>query len=84
MIAPNYPPEKQKSAMPKRPNVIWVLADQLRAQALSCNGETNICTPNIDHAWGQLYGGGIRLPAVLPLPRQHADRALPQPLHAGA
>lgn len=26
MIAPNYPPEKQKSAMPKRPNVIWVLA----------------------------------------------------------
>lgn len=42
MIAPNYPPEKQKSAMPKRPNVIWVLADQLRAQALSCNGETNI------------------------------------------
>ena len=29
MIAPNYPPEKQKSAMPKRPNVIWVLADQL-------------------------------------------------------
>ena len=48
MIAPNYPPEKQKSAMPKRPNVIWVLADQLRAQALSCNGETNICTPNID------------------------------------
>lgn len=33
MIAPNYPPEKQKSAMPKRPNVIWVLADQLRAQA---------------------------------------------------
>ena len=47
MIAPNYPPEKQKSAMPKRPNVIGVLADQLRAQALSCNGETNICTPNI-------------------------------------
>ena len=26
MIAPNYPPEKQKSAMPKRPNVIWVLS----------------------------------------------------------
>ena len=48
MIAPNYQPEKQKSALPKRPNVIWVLADQLRAQALSCNGETNICTPNID------------------------------------
>ena len=34
--------------MPDRPNVIWILADQLRAQALSCNGETNITTPNID------------------------------------
>ncbi len=33
---------------PDRPNVIWILADQLRAQALSCNGETNITTPNID------------------------------------
>lgn len=33
MIAPNYPPEKQKSAMPKRPNMIWVLADQLRPGA---------------------------------------------------
>ena len=48
MIAPNYRRKNEKSAMPKRPNVIWVLADQLRAQALSCNGETNICTPNID------------------------------------
>ena len=87
MIAPNYPPEKQKSAMPKRPNVIWVLADQLRAQALSCNGETNICTPNID----QLAMRGVNFTAAVsgyplccPLPRQHADRALPQPLHAGA
>lgn len=86
MIAPNYPPEKQKSAMPKRPNVIWVLADQLRAQALSCNGETNICTPILT-SW-PCVGSTLRrrypATAVLPLPRQHADRALPQPLHAGA
>ena len=61
MIAPNYPPEKQKSAMPKRPNVIWVLADQLRAQALSCNGETNICTPNID----QLAMRGVNFTAAV-------------------
>ena len=61
MIAPNYPPEKQESAMPKRPNVIWVLADQLRAQALSCNGETNICTPNID----QLAMRGVNFTAAV-------------------
>ena len=61
MIAPNYPPEKQKSAMPKRPNMIWVLADQLRAQALSCNGETNICTPNID----QLAMRGVHFTAAV-------------------
>ena len=62
MIAPNYPPEKQKSAMPKQPNVesgCW--ADQLRAQALSCNGETNICTPNID----QLAMRGVNFTAAV-------------------
>lgn len=29
-------------------NVIWFIADQMRAQALSCNGDPNINTPNID------------------------------------
>src|SRR5690625_3489104 len=32
----------------KKPNVIWILADQLRAQALHCNGDPNVKTPNID------------------------------------
>lgn len=32
----------------KKPNVIWIFADQLRAQALSCNGDINVETPNID------------------------------------
>jgi len=32
----------------KRPNVLLIFDDQLRAQALSLNGETNIATPNID------------------------------------
>jgi len=31
-----------------RPNVIWLFADQHRAQALSCNGDPNVHTPSID------------------------------------
>lgn len=30
------------------PNVIWVFGDQHRAQALSCNGDPNLSTPNLD------------------------------------
>lgn len=36
----------------KRPNVIWIVADQLRAQALGCNGDENVHTPNIDRLAG--------------------------------
>lgn len=32
-----------------RPNVIWVFGDQHRAQALSCNGDPNVRTPNVDN-----------------------------------
>jgi len=32
-----------------RPNVIWVFGDQHRGQALSCNGDPNVSTPNIDN-----------------------------------
>ena len=38
----------QKTRMPDKPNVIWILPDQMRAQALSCNGDPNVQTPNID------------------------------------
>ena len=31
-----------------RPNVIWVFDDQHRAQALSCMGDVNVNTPNLD------------------------------------
>ena len=31
-----------------RPNVIWLMADQWRAQALSCQGDPNARTPNVD------------------------------------
>ncbi|WP_308636274.1 hypothetical protein [Paenibacillus silvisoli] len=33
----------------KRPNVIWILGDQHRAQALGVNGDINVRTPNIDN-----------------------------------
>lgn len=32
-----------------RPNVIWILCDQLRAQALGHAGDPHVCTPNIDN-----------------------------------
>lgn len=32
----------------KKKNIIWVFGDQHRAQALSCNGDPNVSTPNID------------------------------------
>lgn len=31
-----------------RPNVLWIMADQLRRQALGCYGDPNARTPNID------------------------------------
>ena len=38
----------QAETSEKRPNVIWVFGDQHRAQLLSCNGDPNVNTPNID------------------------------------
>lgn len=35
-----------------RPNVIWLIADQHRAQALGCNGDLNARTPNLDNLAG--------------------------------
>ncbi|TVR59380.1 MAG: hypothetical protein EA426_07570 [Spirochaetaceae bacterium] len=33
----------------RRPNVIWIIADQLRAQAFGYRGDPNVRTPNIDN-----------------------------------
>ena len=33
---------------PVNPNIIWVFGDQHRAQALSCAGDPNLSTPNLD------------------------------------
>ena len=44
-----------------KPNVIWILGDQHRAQALSCNGDPNVNTPSIDNlaAMGVNFTGAI-------------------------
>ncbi|RAH39473.1 sulfatase-like hydrolase/transferase [Halomonas sp. SL1] len=34
--------------MTKQPNILFIMADQLRADYLACNGHPNIRTPNID------------------------------------
>ena len=36
------------SAPPKRPNILFILPDQLRAQALGCMGNPDVKTPHID------------------------------------
>lgn len=41
----NYSNDKEN----KSPNIIWIFGDQHRAQALGCNGDPNINTPNIDN-----------------------------------
>ncbi|HEU5117755.1 MAG TPA: sulfatase [Isosphaeraceae bacterium] len=33
---------------PKRPSILWVIPDQMRAQALGCMGNPDVKTPNLD------------------------------------
>lgn len=51
------------------PNMIWVFADQLRAQALGCNGDPNVHTPNLDmlsQTGIQVEGGISGMPLCCP------------------
>ena len=45
----------------RRPNVVWIIADQLRAQALGYRGDPNVRTPNID----SLARRGMRFDAAV-------------------
>ena len=47
---------KEKQVVQKRPNILFLFADDQRADALGCSGNTYISTPNID----QLAGTGVR------------------------
>lgn len=42
--------------MGKRPNVLWIFADQHRPQAMGCAGDPNVATPHLD----RLANEGIR------------------------
>ncbi len=46
-----------------RPNVIWIMGDQHRAQALGCMGDANLKTPHLD----RLAGAGTSAVAGCPL-----------------
>ena len=46
--------------MSKKPNVLWIFSDELRHHALSCNGDPNIETLNID----RLADEGVRFTAA--------------------
>lgn len=37
----------------KKTNLIWIMADQLRADMLGCNKDPNVHTPNIDALAGE-------------------------------
>ena len=50
-------------SMERKPNVLWLLGDQHRAQALSCMGDPNLHTPTID-----TLAGGVGVTAVAGCP----------------
>ena len=58
--------------MPKRPNVIFIMTDQMRGDAMGCDGNTFVQTPNLD----ELAGRGTRF--------GHAYTAVPSCLPARA
>ena len=51
--------------MPDRPNILVLMTDQQRADAMGCAGNTTIRTPNLD----SLANSGVRFTkAVTPTP----------------
>jgi arylsulfatase A-like enzyme len=43
--------------VPRRPNILFLMPDQMRAQALGCEGNEDVRTPHLD----RLAGEGVRL-----------------------
>jgi predicted AlkP superfamily pyrophosphatase or phosphodiesterase len=48
---------------PRKPNIVFVLVDQLRADVLGCYGGENIATPNMD----RIANEGLKLPNSSPI-----------------
>ena len=44
--------------MSEKTNIIWVMVDQMRSQAMGCNGDPNVHTPNLDQMMS--YGVNYR------------------------
>ena len=63
--------EAQK-ATPERPNVIFILADDMGYGDLSCFGSKHVKTPNID----RLSETGTPLPSVMPVVVFQVPRAV--------
>lgn len=45
----------------KKPNIIWFITDQMRAQAMGVNGDPNVFTPNLDN----MAIGGTNFPGAV-------------------
>lgn len=61
--APGAHGRQEDGARERKPNVLWLFGDQHRAQALSCMGDNNLATPNID-----AFAGGAPATAVAGCP----------------
>jgi arylsulfatase A-like enzyme len=50
LAGPLLDAEQKPAGAPRapRPNILWIFGDQHRAQALSCVGDPNLATPNLD------------------------------------
>ena len=76
---------ENRMAPSRHPNMIWIFADQLRAQALGCNGDPNVYTPNLDmlsQTGIQVEGGVSGMPLCCPFRGSLFDGPLPAPCRA--
>ena len=68
-------PSKQeaKSDQPQKPNVIYLIADDLGIGDLSCYGATKISTPNIDRLAGRVCSSPMHMPPLPQVPLPASD-----------
>lgn len=53
MTSHSHAPQNHRDAQSQSPNILWIFGDQHRAQALSCMGDPNVYTPNLDAVAGR-------------------------------
>ena len=58
---------------PQKPNIVFIIADDMGYADLSCNGRRDFVTPNIDRIAAQ----GARFPERTPIRRSARHRGLP-------